>query len=159
MRGNDSDYQRQNRISIAVQITLASGSSMRGNIFVSKTRTMQEELNRNEPFIEFESGDGQKMFLARSVIALIKEFSVPKSDQLQKRMTEQFDAYEVLGLKTDADPQAIRNAYVKLAKLYHPDRFMRIELPPEVAEYLSAQATRINLAYSELRVHMPEHAA
>jgi DnaJ domain len=160
MIGRDSDsYQRQNRVTLAVQITLASGSTMRGNIFMSKQRTMHEELNKGEAFLEFESSDSQKMYLARNVIAVVKEFSVPRADQLQRRPIDQFDAHEVLGLKTDADAHAIRNAYVALAKLYHPDRFARIELPAEVSEYLTAMATRINLAYSELRAHMPEHAA
>jgi DnaJ-domain-containing protein 1 len=160
MLGRDADsYQRQNRVTIAVQVTLASGATMRGNIFVSKQRTMHEELNKGEAFIEFETNDGQKMFLARSVLAVVKEFSVPRADQLQRRSMDQFDAYEVLGLKLDADAHTVRNAYVTLAKLYHPDRFARIELPPEVAEYLTAMATRINLAYSELRANLPDQAA
>ncbi len=160
MMGRDSEsYQKQNRVSLAVQVTMASGTTMRGTIMVSKSRTIHEELNKGEPFIEFETSDGQKMFLARGVIAVVKEFNVPRSDQLQKRILDQFDAYEVLGIKIGADTHTVRSAYVALAKLYHPDRFARIELPHEVSEYLTAMATRINLAYTELRMQMPEQAA
>ena len=107
------------------------------------------------------------MFLARSAIAAVKEFNVPRNDQMNRRaaILDQFDPYEVLGLKRGADATQIRNAYVTLAKVYHPDRFIRTDLPPEVAEYLGAVATRINLAYSELRMTVAgnqpvnEHAA
>jgi DnaJ-domain-containing protein 1 len=159
MGGDSGSYQRQNRVSLSVQVTLATGVTIRGTIFVSRTRTMHEELNKDEPFIEFETGDGQKMYLARNVIASVKEFNVPRADQMHKKLVMEFDAYEVLGLKTGADALAIRSAYVNLAKLYHPDRFARIELPLEVSEYLTAMATRINLAYTELRMQMPDQAA
>jgi DnaJ domain len=159
MGGDSGNYQRQNRVSLTVQITMASGSTMRGTMFVSRTRTMHDELNKGEPFLEFETGDGQKIYLARSVIASVREFNVPRADQIHKKLSIDFDAYEVLGLKTGADAQAIRSAYVNLAKLYHPDRFARIELPAEVGEYLTAMATRINLAYTELRMQMPDQAA
>lgn len=155
MIGRDNDnYQRQNRSAIPVTITMSTGLTMRGNIFVPKTRSFQDELNRGETFLEFEPIDGQRMYLARSVIAVVKEYNVPKSDQLSKRMgqIEQFDAHEVLGLQKGADAAAVRSAFVTLAKMYHPDRFARLEMPPEVAEYLGAVATRVNLAYAELRM-------
>lgn len=154
MMKGEGDYAKLNRISVQVSITLSTGVQMRGNIFHSKQKTLQEELNKGETFIEFEQLDGQKMFLARSVIAAVKEYNVPRVDQMTRRAAalDQFEPYEVLGLKRGADAGQIRNAYVALAKVYHPDRFIRTELPPEVAEYLGSVATRINLAYSELRM-------
>ena len=154
MMKGEGDYQRMNRVTVQVTVTLGTGVQMRGNMFHSKTKTLQEELNKGESFIEFEPMEGQKLFLARSAIAAVKEFSIPRSDQMARRAAtlDQFDPYEVLGLKKGADAVQIRNAYVALAKIYHPDRFIRTELPPEVAEYLGAVATRVNLAYSELRL-------
>jgi DnaJ-domain-containing protein 1 len=154
MMKGEGDYARMNRTSVTVTVTLSTGVQMRGTVFHSKTRTLQDELNKTETFIEFEPMEGQKMFLARSAIAAIKEFNVPRVDQMSRRkdVLEQFDPYEVLGLKRGADHAQIRSAYVTLAKIYHPDRFLRADLPPEVAEYLSAVATRVNLAYSELRM-------
>ena len=151
---SDADYARMNRVTVQVTVTLATGSQMRGNVFHSKSRTLQEELNKGDPFLEFEPMDGQRMYLARTAIAAVKEYNIPRSDQMVRRAAslEQFDPYEVLGLKKGADAGQIRNAYVALAKTYHPDRFIRTDLPPEVADYLSAVATRINLAYSELRM-------
>ncbi len=154
MMKGEGDYARMNRNSVTVTITLSTGVQMRGTVFHSKTRTLQDELNKAETFLEFEPMEGQKMFLARAAIAAIKEFNVPKIDQMSRRkdVLDQFDPYEVLGLKRGADATQIRAAYVTLAKIYHPDRFLRADLPPEVAEYVSAVATRVNLAYSELRM-------
>jgi len=151
---SDADYARMNRVTVQVTVTMATGAQMRGNVFHSKTRTLQEELNKGEPFLEFEPMEGQRMFLARSAIAAVKEYNIPRNDQMTRRAAtlDSFDPYEVLGLKKGADAAQIRAAYVTLAKTYHPDRFIRADLPPEVADYLSAVATRVNLAYSELRM-------
>jgi len=156
---SEVDYARANRTTVQVTVTMAAGGQMRGNVFHSKQRTLQEELNKGEPFLEFEPMEGQKMYIARAAIAAVKEYSIPRSDQMTRRAMalDNFDPYEVLGLKKGADAVQIRNAYVALAKTYHPDRFIRTELPPEVADYLSAVATRINLAYSELRMTIGSH--
>ena len=43
MGGDSGNYQRQNRVSLSVQITMASGATMRGSMFVSRTRTIHDE--------------------------------------------------------------------------------------------------------------------
>lgn len=153
MFNKENDYQRLNRAPVSVSISLTNGETLRGTLFVLKTKSLMEELNRGEPFLEFESYDGTRMFIARTNIGAVKEFDIPKVDQLEKRigLLHQFDAHAVLGIKPDADRTAVRQAYLTLAKTYHPDRFVRLDLPREVLEYLSAVATRVNLAYSELR--------
>ena len=153
MFNKENDYQRHNRAPVSVSITLAAGQTLRGTLFVPKTKSLMEELNRGEPFLEFESYDGTRMFIARTNIGSVKEFNIPRVDQLENKvgLLDQFDAHAVLGVAADADKVAIRQAYLNLAKTYHPDRFARMELPREVFEYLSAVATRVNLAYSELR--------
>ena len=158
MFNKENDYQRLNRAPVSVSVTLAGGQTLRGTLFVPKTKSLMEELNRGEPFVEFESYDGTRMFIARTNIASVKEFSIPRVDQLDKKvdMLDQFDAHQVLGVATTADKAAIRHAYLNLAKTYHPDRFAQMDLPKEVFEYLSAVATRVNLAYSELRSHAAE---
>ena len=106
MMKGDGDYARMNRVTVQVTITLSTGVQMRGNVFHSKNKTLQEELNKGEMFIEFEPMDGgQKMFLARAVIAAVKEFNVPRVDQMTRRANtlDQFDPYEVLGLKKGAN--------------------------------------------------------
>jgi DnaJ domain len=53
-------------------------------------------------------------------------------------------------LRTGAARDEIREAYVALAKAYHPDRYANVVLPPEVADYMAAMARRINAAHAAL---------
>ena len=62
-----------------------------------------------------------------------------------------FDPYRILGIETTATFDAIRDAYHRLSKLYHPDRYAGIELPPEVAAYLDGKAKSINAAFRALK--------
>ena len=39
---------------------------------------------------------------------------------------------------------------MRLASIYHPERYAEVELPPEVAEYLEAMTRRIHTAFTEL---------
>ena len=48
-------------------------------------------------------------------------------------------------------PDEVRQAYHKMARLYHPDRIASYELPDEVKEYARAMLVRINLAFEQLR--------
>ena len=52
----------------------------------------------------------------------------------------------------------IRQAYIELAKIYHPDRYATVTLPVEVTDYLSAMARRINAAYAALDAKQPSGA-
>lgn len=154
MLGRDGDnYQRQNRASVPVLVTLNSGAVLRGTMFIPRTRSFAEELNRGEQFIEFEPADGSRMFLSRSAIGSVRETEIPRADSLAKKLgtLDHYDAHQVLGVTKDTPISEVRAAYLGLAKMYHPDRFARLDLPPEVLEYLGAVATRVNIAYAELR--------
>jgi curved DNA-binding protein CbpA len=65
-------------------------------------------------------------------------------------LTGEFDPYAALGLKRDADWEEVRNAYLRLARTYHADKFASVELPPEVRDYLSQMSRRVNAAYTAL---------
>ncbi|MBX9926988.1 MAG: hypothetical protein K2Y05_11570, partial [Hyphomicrobiaceae bacterium] len=49
-----------------------------------------------------------------------------------------------------AEWDEIREAYIKLAKAYHNDRYASVELPNEVRSYLKEMSTRVNTAYAML---------
>ena len=56
------------------------------------------------------------------------------------------DPYEVLGVSKDASPEEIKSAYRKLAKQYHPDRYIGNPLADLAAEKFK----EINEAYDTL---------
>ena len=53
----------------------------------------------------------------------------PKREKARPDMPDQPDYYQVLGIRRDASPQQIRDIYVKLAFIYHPDtgKFLGID--------------------------------
>ena len=55
------------------------------------------------------------------------------------------NAFEILGLKEDADEQQIRQAYHQLAKACHPDQFKDAETQRQAQEKM----IQLNLAYEE----------
>jgi DnaJ-domain-containing protein 1 len=57
--------------------------------------------------------------------------------------------YSVLGLAPGADAKAIKAAYRKLAKRYHPDRFMKAH--PEAQAKAEDRMKAINAAYDALK--------
>ena len=56
--------------------------------------------------------------------------------------------YEILGLSREATPTQIREAYRRLAKQYHPDRFPRLSKTAKA--YLQEKMLALNEAYRVL---------
>jgi len=107
-------------------------------------------LNSPLAFIEFESSGGQRILIAKSALQAVKQRDLPNVPNLPTGANN-FDAFAVLHLDRNADAEQARRSYVELSKIYHPDRFATVELPPEVSQYLAAMARRINVAYDEVQ--------
>ena len=56
--------------------------------------------------------------------------------------------YDILDLPPNADTESIKNAYRRIAKLYHPDKVA--SLAPEFQELAEAKMKEINNAYQQL---------
>jgi len=136
-----------------VRITLDDGSMLRGRMMVAKTRAVTEELNSEGRFVSFEPYRGDHLLLAKASIRSLSVTNIPKASQLQGRKLKkgEFDPYAVLGVAHGADMDAVRSAYHKLAKTYHPDRYAHQDLPDEILEYACDMLGRINLSYNELK--------
>ncbi len=151
MIGRGEDYQG-NRRRIEVQILLASGQKIQGDVVVTGQRSFGQYLNAGPDFLEFIMMDGTTTWFARNQILQVWEHSIPKADQLDHaiRHTHDFNPYEILGVAPDADMKTIHSAYVSLARAYHPDRFSGVGLPAEMQTYVQEMSKRINAAYTEL---------
>lgn len=146
---------------VSVEITLEDGQELRGKLMLPPGRALTEVLNSAAAFVEFEPTRGQRMYIAKSALQCVKPMNGPPAPKLAVASTEAgaFDPAAILGVKADASRQEVRDAYLALAKVYHPDRYAAADLPSEVSEYLSAMARRINAAYDALEATQKRQAA
>ena len=136
----------------AVRLVLTDGSEISGHIAIPLTTQLDRHLNNGDVFVAFSDHEGGTQFIAKAQIAAVKPVTVPRASQLSRRLAEgtSFDPHDILEVERGSGPDAIRQAYVMKARLYHPDRFSGADLPREVASYLKAMQQRVNLAYEAL---------
>ena len=146
---------------VPVEVALVDGTIARGKLLVPAGKTVADALNGAGGFVEFEPYGGQRGFLAKAQLASITPVQVPKAPNLSERLGDPggFDPYAVLGLSAGASRDAARQAYFRLAKAYHPDRYATAELPEEVRDYLATMARRVNAAHAALEAPQRRQAA
>lgn len=137
---------------VPVEVVLADGTLAKGKLLVSGGKTLSDALNGAAAFVEFEPYGGERTFLAKAQLASVKLVGVPKAANLSARTREgdSFNPHAILGVAPTAGWEEVRQAYHRLAKSYHPDRYASAELPSEVQDYLAAMARRVNAAYAAL---------
>jgi len=142
-------------------VTLEDGRELKGRFTLTQGRSLTEMLNSAAVFVEFEPFGGERLLIAKSALQAVKQVSVPNAPNLTVGSSDRgsFDPYAVLRIDRPADDEQIRQAYLALAKIYHPDKYATVELPPEVVAYLSAMARRVNAAYDLLREASEKRAA
>jgi len=152
------------RTTTSVEVTLDDGEIVRGRMHFATTRSLGDELNNAGHFVDFEMQEGERFFLAKQSIQSVKPQVVPRADQLARAQlkSELFNPWTILGVTEASSKDEIREAYHRLVKQYHPDRFANMELPREVRDYLNAMSRRVNAAYASLNAgakREPAHTA
>lgn len=140
------------RMRTAARLVLDDGERVAGHVFLPPGTRFADLFNSGHAFLEFETRDGDLRLINKQAIRWATAIEVPRTDQLARRSNDvtAFDPHAILGVDRDAGPEAIRIAYLGLARAYHPDRFAAVDLPKEMRAYVNAMQTRINLAYREL---------
>lgn len=140
------------QMTVPAELTLDDGETIKGRFVIAAARNIYDVLNGDAHFLDFETYEGERALIARTTIKAVRIVPVAAASQLKGRMreTETFDPYQVLGILNDATFEEVRAAYLKLSKIYHPDRFSGVDLPAEVRDYLAAMVRRINAAYGAL---------
>jgi hypothetical protein len=138
-------FDRSNRSEgpLYVEIALTDGRDLRGRLLAQPGRSLTELLNGASAFIEFEPFGEKRTFLAKAALRSVTPLQLGPPPGLA---VGDFDPFAVLGLSRTATREEAREAHLKLAKVYHPDRYAMTDLPVEVRAYLSAMAQRINAA-------------
>lgn len=138
---------------VPCELTFVDGEVLKGKLLVPVSRTLADVLNGTGAFLEFEPYGGERNWIAKSQVAAVKAVGVPKAGSLKARVRvlDDFEPHMILGVSTDTAWEDIRAAYLRLSKIYHPDRYATAELPDEVRDYLAAMARRINAAHDALQ--------
>jgi hypothetical protein len=146
---------------VDVEIGLGDGRTLSGKLVVPPGRTLVELLNGSATFVEFEQLDGGRMYLAKAVLHSVTPSNIPAAPDLWAGPTEGsgFDPFKVLGIDAGATREHAREAYLRLAKAYHPDKYAAIDLPREVRQYLSVMVRRINAAHDAVEARMHKQNA
>ena len=148
------DNTKSTGVRALVAITLRDGTVQSMSVKLSLSSKLADTLNNAETFLDVTDAEGKQSFLAKSAVDRVELIEVPRANQINlfRRNGDNtaFDPYAVLGVAKGADPATIRQAYHATAKRYHPDRFLSIELPKEMADYAAAMLVRINLAYEQI---------
>ena len=138
----------------AVLLTLTDNQVVTVSIRLPLSRRLADALNNDDVFLDAITPSGQQQFIAKSTIKLVRPANVPRADQLdiegRAPGTPAFDPYAILKVAKDANPEEIKSAYHRMARLYHPDRIASYELPDEVKDYVRTMLVRINLAFEQI---------
>ena len=145
----DSSLQQA---AVPAELTLTDGSIVKGKFVIAAARSIFEVLNSDTQFLEFECHVGTRSLIAKASVKNVKIVTVGSAAGLTNRMREPdaFDPHVILGVPRGAPWDSVRNAYMKLSKTYHPDRYAGVDLPDEVSDYLLVMSRRINAAYAAL---------
>lgn len=156
----DTASQHQ-QMTVPVEVTLEDGDQLRGKFIVPATRSLFDVLNTPGAFIEFEPYGGERSILSKTAVKVVRLVNAPAAVNLSARAREidQFDPHAILGVAREMPFEEVRQAYLRLSKLYHPDRYAGLDLPAEVREYLAAMARRVNAAYGALEVPVQQKKA
>lgn len=138
---------------IAVEIALADESTIAGRAVLPAGRGVHKLLDGDDAFIYLETFDGNGTFVPKAEIRNVKVIAPARgvTTALFIPDARNFDPHRVLGLEKGASFEQIRDAYHRLSKIYHPDKYAAVELPREVKSYLEAMSKNVNAAFHALR--------
>ena len=149
-------YQSRDRINrTLVSLTLTDDSVLTVSVRMPLSNKLGDALNAPEPFLDVITPGGEQQYIAKAAVRTVRSMVIPTADQLdldaRQAAVANLDAHAVLKLEKDAGQEEIRQAYHRMARLYHPDRIASYELPDEIKDYARAMLVSINLAFEKLR--------
>lgn len=149
-------YQSRERVNrTLVALTLSDDTVVTVAMRMPLSNRLADALNAPDMFLDVLTPSGEQRYIAKSDIRQVRSMELPKTDQLDLEARQaglaDADPHSVLQVENCASPEEIRQAYHRMARLYHPDRIGAYELPSEIKDYARAMLVRINLAFEQLR--------
>lgn len=138
---------------VLVNLTLKDGRAIMASLKLSMSGKLNDTLNNADRFLDVLGADGEQFFLSKDLVQQVAVSNPPKASlNMNRRASDAtaFNPWAILGIPRGATADDIKVAYRSMVKMYHPDRFANLELPPEMKEYASAMLSRINIAHDQL---------
>lgn len=136
----------QNKLEVTIK--MVDGTSVTGSIVAGLSAGLFAAINKDQPFIEVIAADGQKFCVGQAHIMSIEEvvpFRKVNAPAFQSENAS--NAFELMGLNPGCTPMEAQKKYHAMVKLYHPDKYESIDLPPEIKKYLSDVSQKLSTAY------------
>jgi hypothetical protein len=142
----------KSKVMMPVILTLVDGETIKGAIAVPRNGRLGDVLNGSDRFILFETNGGEPLYLSHASIAAVQSNDMPKARQLEASLSriQEVNPYKILKVEQGVSRTALKEAYHRLVKHYHPDQFANTPLPKEVRAYLDAVILRLNAAYEQI---------
>jgi len=133
---------------VDVRVILSDGNAVEGAIAGGVTTNLATVLNRPGNFLEIIQSNGSKKYISMAqVVSVEAAKSLEKPHSPSTRSANSETAYDILGLQHGCDTAALRSQYHKMVKLYHPDKYLSVDLPPEVAAYIRSTFEQLSRAH------------
>jgi hypothetical protein len=81
MSVDTNDVYIKERARRTVRITVSDGTVLEGSLVVPKTRGIAELLNGPQPFVEFESAKGERIYVAKPAIRSVQAIDYPRRQE------------------------------------------------------------------------------
>ncbi len=141
-----------NHIQVPASIRLTDGSILVGTVNCGITGKLENVLNQENSFVEFMSKDGHQRFITRHQIASVEPIETTgKIPTLHAAETGASEPYAAMGLVPGCSMEQAKEAFHRLSKMYHPDKWSGEDVPREIAKYASDKFRQINAAFTVVR--------
>lgn len=140
----DYDSRKVKKSAVLVEITLADGSMLWGNLFASAQGRITDLLNDERKFLPVETAEGKFVAIAKSAIQTVS-LRPP-----QIAVYEGSDPRRILGVQEGASAEELKQVYRQLCRVHHPDRIRGLGLGADYQNLATVNMARINDAYAQL---------
>jgi len=139
---------------VAVALTMKDGATVTGKAGIPHGRSIARLLEGADEFLFVETFEGESAFVPKSEIKGLRVLDTGRLQPLRAPPHDAagYDPHKVLGVERGAGQDEVKAAYHKMTRLYHPDSYAGVTLPPEVGTYLDQRCKQINAAFELLRV-------
>jgi len=140
-------------MAVAVELTMKDGAIITGKAALPNARGIAKLLDGPDAFLYVATFEGGSEFAPKADIKSVKVIDGGRVQPLRTLHADatHFDPYKALNLERGASFEDIKAAYHKMTRLYHPDSYAGVTLPPEVQAYIDARCKQVTAAFTALR--------